>query len=121
MYQGYVHQLLRGVIEPLLLFLIAEVPMHGYQIMKEVERRSHGYFQAKESTVYSALRRLENKGLVLSSWQQGSSKQRKRSYVITGEGRQVLAEKLAEWQRFHLASSRVIGNDGLVLSTGISG
>jgi len=76
MSQSYVRQLLRGVVEPLLLFIIDELPMHGYEIAKELDRRSQGYFDLTASTIYSALRRLESRGLVLSSWQQVARKQR---------------------------------------------
>lgn len=108
MSQSHLEQLLRGVVEPLMLFIIGELPMHGYRIAKELERRSSGYFKLTESTVYSALRRLEREGLVLSSWQLVAKKQKRRCYELTEKGRQILAKKLAEWQRFSNATSKVI-------------
>jgi len=83
--------------------------MHGYRIVKELEKRSSGYFNLTESTVYSALRRLENEGLVLSSWQQVSGRQRRRYYELTEKGRQILAANLAEWRRFSDAASKIMG------------
>jgi Predicted transcriptional regulators len=109
MSQSYVRELLRGVVEPLLLFLIAELPMYGYQIIKELDRRSQGYFKFRESTIYSALRRLEGEGLVLSSWQQ-TQRQKRRCYELTEKGYQILTGKLGEWQTFHRAVSRVVGS-----------
>ena len=108
MSQSYVRQLLRGVVEPLLLFLIDELPMHGYEIARELDRRSQGYFDLAASTIYSALRRLESRGLVFSSWQQVARKQRRRYYALTEKGRQILAEELAQWQKFLGATDRVI-------------
>ena len=108
MTQSYVRQLLRGVVEPLLLFIIDELPMHGYEIARELDRRSQGYFDLAASTIYSALRRLESRGLVLSSWQQVARKQRRRYYELTEKGRQILAEELAQWQKFLGATDRVI-------------
>ncbi|MCJ7792048.1 MAG: PadR family transcriptional regulator [Dehalococcoidia bacterium] len=107
MSQSYVCQLLRGVVEPLLLFIIAELPIHGYELARELERRSEGYFNLTASTLYSALRRLESKGLVSSSWQL-VAKQRRRYYELTEKGRQILAEELAQWQKFLGATDRVI-------------
>ena len=107
MSQSYVCQLLRGVVEPLLLFIIGELPIHGYEIAKELERRSEGYFNLTASTLYSALRRLESRGLVLSSWQQ-ISRQKRRCYELTEKGRQILAEELAQWEQFLGATDRVI-------------
>jgi DNA-binding PadR family transcriptional regulator len=94
-------------VEILLLFIIGELPIHGYEIAKELERRSEGYFNLTASTLYSALRRLESKGLVSSSWQL-VAKQRRRYYELTEKGRQILAEELAQWQKFLGATDRVI-------------
>jgi len=107
MAQSYVRLLLRGVVEPLLLFIIGELPIHGYEIARELERRSEGYFDLTTSTLYSALRRLERRGLVLSSWQQ-ITKQKRRCYELTEKGRQILAEELAQWEQFLGATDRVI-------------
>jgi len=108
MSQAYVQALLKGTVEPLLLSVIAEFPVHGYQLIKDLERRSQGYFKFKASTVYSALRRLEKSGLVLSSWQQIAQKQRRRCYMLTDKGRQILDSKLGEWQDFYAAVSRIV-------------
>ena len=108
MSQSYVYQSLRGVVEPLLLFIIGELlPIHGYEIARELERRSEGYFSLTASTLYSALRRLESRGLVASTWQQ-ISKQRRRCYELTEKGRQILAEELAQCQKFLGATERII-------------
>ena len=90
-----------------MLFIIGELPIHGYEIARELERRSEGYFDLTASTLYSALRRLERRGLVLSSWQQ-ISRQKRRCYELTEKGRQILAEELAQWEQFLGATDRVI-------------
>ena len=54
----YIDQLLRGVVEPLMLHIIGELPSHGYHIAKEIERRSAGYLCLAASTIYTVLRRL---------------------------------------------------------------
>ncbi|MFP3880177.1 MAG: PadR family transcriptional regulator [Dehalococcoidia bacterium] len=105
--QSYVCQLLRGVVEPLLLFIIAELPVHGYEIARELERRSEGYFDLTASTIYSALRRLESRGLVSSSWQL-VARQKRRYYELTEKGRKILAEELTQWQKFLGATDKVI-------------
>ena len=107
----YLDQLLRGVVEPLMLFIIGELPIHGYHIGKEIERRSSGYFHLTASTVYSALRRLEEDGLVRSTWQTISGGPRRRYYQLTEKGREMLRQKLDEWERFSLAAGQVIATD----------
>src|SRR4030042_4777276 len=110
MSQSYVRELLRGTLEPLLLFLIAELPMYGYQLIKELDKRSQGYFRFEASTIYSALRRLEKNGLLLSWWEQVAQKQSRRCYELTEKGRRILNRELGEWQRFHGAISRVMSS-----------
>jgi len=104
----YVNLLLRGDVEPLMLFVIDELPSHGYSIAKEIERRSSGYLKLTASTVYSALRRLEADGLVLSTWQSVASSQRRRRYELTDKGKQLLKTQLSEWERFSVATERVV-------------
>jgi PadR family transcriptional regulator, regulatory protein PadR len=108
MSQTYLQQLLNGVVEPLVLFIISDLPIHGYRIARELEQRSNGYFKLTGSTVYSALRRLEKQGLVLSSWQQVAKKQKRRYYRLTEKGYRILAEKLSEWSKFSGATGQVI-------------
>ena len=108
MSQSYVRELLRGTVEPLLLFLISELPIHGYQIIKELESRSQGYFQVTGSTIYSALRRMEEEGMVLSYWQQVAHRQKRRYYVLTDSGRQFLDRKVMEWQKFYSAVEEIV-------------
>ncbi len=108
MAKSYVRLLLRGVVEPLLLFIIGELlPIHGYEIARELERRSEGYFDLTASTLYSALRRLERRGLVSSSWHY-IAKQKRRCYQLTEKGYQILAEELSQWEQFLGATDKVI-------------
>ena len=60
----YRKELLKGSTETLILSLLTEESMYGYQLVKEMEFRSSGYFQLKEGTLYPALHRLERDGLV---------------------------------------------------------
>ena len=106
-----IQQLIKGVTEPLLLYLIDEIPMYGYQIIKELERRTTGYFRLQGGTIYPMLRRLEARGLVISRWQQITERQRRRYYEITDKGRQFLADRLAEWKDFSTVVSALMRTD----------
>jgi len=77
---------MKGNIDSLLLSLIGQQPMYGYQIIKELERKSQGYFKFKEGTLYPALHRLEKSGLVAGKWQILSSGRQRRYYYITEKG-----------------------------------
>ena len=105
---NYGRELLKGNTDALLLYLINSQPMYGYQIIKELEKRSKGYFQFKEGTLYPALHRMEKDKLLRGKWQYLPNGQERRYYYITGRGQQVLAGKLATWQDFSTAVKMII-------------
>jgi DNA-binding PadR family transcriptional regulator len=99
--------MMKGNIDSLLLCLISQQPMYGYQIMRELDGRSHGYFRFKEGTLYPALHRLEKSGLVLGKWHTLPGGRQRRYYHITAKGRAALAEKTAQWQDFFVAMNLI--------------
>ncbi len=105
---GYRRELLKGSTETLLLSLLKQQPMYGYQIIKELEKRSQGYFRFKEGTLYPALHRLEVAGLARAKWERLPSGQERRYYYITDKGLRALKEKIAEWQGFSTAVTLVM-------------
>jgi DNA-binding PadR family transcriptional regulator len=82
--------------------------MYGYEIIKELERQSQGYFKFKEGTLYPALHRLERAGLILGKWQVLPSSRQRRYYYITSKGHSTLAEKRNQWQDFLAAMNLVL-------------
>ena len=105
---SYGRELLKGSTESLLLCLVNYQPMYGYQIIKELRKRSDGYFQFKEGTLYPALHRLEKAGLIQGKWQRLPSGQERRYYYITQRGQQALVERLATWQVFSAAVNLIM-------------
>lgn len=96
----YRRELLKGSTETLLLSLLADEPMYGYQLVKEMDRRSSGYFRFKEGTLYPALHRLQRDGLVDGRWEISPSGQNRRYYHMTARGRARLESMLQEWNLF---------------------
>ena len=101
-------ELVKGNIDSLLLSLIARQPMYGYQIIKELEKRSEGYFTFKEGTLYPILHRLEKAGLVTGKWQTLTGERHRKYYYITDKGQYRLAEKKNQWLDFFTAMNRII-------------
>lgn len=108
---NYESELLKGNTDSLLLYLINCHPTYGYEIIKELESRSSGYFQFKEGTLYPALHRLEKDKLVTARWQKLPNGQERRYYYITRKGQEVLAKRLAAWQDFSAAVKAIIETD----------
>ncbi len=106
-------ELIQGNSESLLLYLVGQQPMYGYQIIRELERRSEGYFKFKEGTLYPALHRLEKAGIIEGKWQTLSSGRQRRYYYITDKGRRILTEKMSQWRDFFAAMNLIIKPVGI--------
>lgn len=105
---GYHPDLLRGSTDILLLSLIDEMgSTYGYEMIKEIEKRSRGFFHCKEGTIYPALRKMENDGLTRGGWVELPNGQRRRYYKITAKGQEALAKKIAIWWDFTAAVNLV--------------
>ena len=102
------YELITTSTDSLLLGLLIEKPMYGYEIIKELKDRSRGYFNFKEGTLYPALHRMETSGLVAGKWQTLSSGQQRKYYHITEKGRIRLLEKRNQWRDFLSAMNLII-------------
>lgn len=96
-------ELVKGSFDSLILCLLDQQPMYGYQIIKELERKSEGYFRFKEGTLYPALHRLEQTGLIEGKWQMLPNGRQRRYYHITEKGLHSLEAKRSQcwisWRR----------------------
>lgn len=109
----YRRELLKGSTETLLLSLLTKEAMYGYQLVKEMDKRSSGYFRFKEGTLYPALHRLERDGVVDGKWETSTNGQDRRYYHITAKGRTRLEAMLKEWASFTRAVNLVAQTDGV--------
>jgi PadR family transcriptional regulator, regulatory protein PadR len=88
-----------GHLDMLLLAALRGRPLHGYAIIDEVRRASGNRFDYPEGTVYPALHRLEDSGLLSSRWGDVDGRHR-RVYELTTRGRKALDKHRSEWDRF---------------------
>jgi len=101
-------ELIKGSFDSLSLCLLDQQPMYGYQIIKELERKSEGYFRFKEGTLYPALHRLEQTGLIEGKWQMLPNGRQRRYYHITEKGLHSLEAKRSQWLDFLAAMNLII-------------
>jgi PadR family transcriptional regulator PadR len=99
---------LKGHLDLLLLSVLAAGPAHGYGVIRSLRQRSEGTFALPEGTVYPALHRLEEDGLLRSYWAEQEGR-RRRLYEITANGATVLSEMRQEWRRFANGVQAVVG------------
>jgi DNA-binding PadR family transcriptional regulator len=103
----------RGDVRAAVLTLLAEKPMHGYQIIREIEERSGGAWKPSPGSVYPTLQLLTDEGLVSASESDG-----RKTYALTEAGREVAGddERPAPWES---ATPRDSGRTGALPKAGI--
>jgi len=90
---------LKGNLDLLLLSVLSAGPAHGYAIISALRDRSGGAFDLPEGTIYPALHRLEDSGLLVSTWAEAGGR-RRRVYALTDEGVAALAAGQDDWRKF---------------------
>lgn len=93
-------QLLKGTTTLLVLGVLREAELHGYEIAKRIRERSGAVISPGEGWLYPALHRLEERGHLEATWRDGEAGPRRRYYRITGKGIDALDAQMREWERF---------------------
>jgi PadR family transcriptional regulator PadR len=101
-------ELLKGNTATVVLAILNEGPLHGYQIAKEMRRRSGDALELGQGVLYPILHRMEDRGLIAGEWQQSTGTPSRKRYVITDEGRSELKARRSEWDAFSRAMSMVL-------------
>jgi PadR family transcriptional regulator PadR len=102
-------EMLKGHLDAIVLAALESGPAHGYAIIEAIKTRSGGTFDLPEGTIYPALHRLEQAGLLSSSWTTPPSGRRRRVYALTKTGTARLAEGRKAWGRFARAVEASLG------------
>jgi PadR family transcriptional regulator, regulatory protein PadR len=90
-------EVLKGYVDTIILSLLYQVDMYGYELSKKVKEESNGLFELKEGTLYLAFKRLETNGYATSYWDDSHGGGRRKYYTISQTGTQYLREKKREW------------------------
>jgi DNA-binding PadR family transcriptional regulator len=96
----------------MLLAVLSDGPLHGYEATEELRRRSGGEFDLAEGTIYPALHRLESSSLLLSSWEVVAGR-RRRVYALSDSGRRAVIDRRASWRVFRSAVDAVFGAEAV--------
>src|SRR5436309_861133 len=89
----------QGTLDLLILKVVALSPVHGYAIAQRLEQVSRGVVQVPQGSLYPALHRLENRGLLAADWEETQSGREAKFYRLTRKGRTQLVTEAASWQR----------------------
>ena len=101
-------ELVKGTIMPIVLRLLQQREMYGYEIVKVVNERTGGRIEWKEGTLYPCLHRMEADGLAASVWRDAPSGKKRKYYRITRKGLAELKSRAEEWKEFARAMNTLL-------------
>lgn len=104
-------ELKRGTLEMILLKLLSERQMYGYELVSTLEARGGEAFQIKEGTLYPVLYRLENAGFVEARWETLERGVPRKYYRLTDAGAKELERLIQEWREFTIVVNRLLGKE----------
>lgn len=105
----YDREFLTGTVGVVLLSLLKERAMYGYEILQEAERRSASNFLMKEGTLYPALHQMERAGFLKSEWRASDSGRARKYYSLTVRGRRQAESKRRQWDAISAAMRAILG------------
>jgi PadR family transcriptional regulator, regulatory protein PadR len=98
----------QGTLDMLILKVVAVGPLHGYAIAQRLQEISRDALRPRQGTLYPALHRLENRGLLSASWKLSGTGREAKFYKITVAGRAALQDEEANWQRLSAAIALIL-------------
>ncbi|GMV05889.1 MAG: hypothetical protein AMXMBFR53_21660 [Gemmatimonadota bacterium] len=102
---------LRGTLDLLILKTLALEAMHGWGIAQRIQQLSGEALQVGQGSLYPALQRMEERGLIEGDWKEPAGARRARYYRLTPSGRRALGEEAASW-RNHVRAVELILDAG---------
>ena len=100
--------LVQGTLDLLILRIVANQPLHGWAISQRLRLVSNDVLQVQQGSLYPALHRLEQQGLIKADWGESENRRKAKYYALTRAGQKKLASEAANWARLSTAITRVI-------------
>jgi PadR family transcriptional regulator, regulatory protein PadR len=102
--------LLQGTLDLLILKTLEPGSMHGWGISLRIQAVSNEVLQVNQGSLYPALHRLEQQGLISSEWGASENNRQAKYYQLTRTGRKQLTEETKNWERLAEAVARILAN-----------
>ena len=102
--------LLKGTLDLIVLKILALEPLHGWGISKRIRQMSEGILDVHHGSLYPALYRLRDRGLIRSRWEVSEEDRRVKVYELTPKGRTELGEEQEGWRLFAAAVNEVLAD-----------
>ena len=106
----FYHQIIKGSIKFVILSILEGREMYGYGLIQTVNRKTKGFFEWRQSAVYTALHNMEKAGLIKSRWEPAGPSRKRKYYSLTAKGKKLLMANRTEWLAFSKNMNRLISN-----------
>jgi transcriptional regulator len=107
-------EMLQGTLDMLILRTLVMGPAHGHTIAQVIEHTSENALEVEQGSLYPALHRLEDRGLVSAKWGVSENNRRAKFYQLTAAGKRRLATETSRWRRMTRAIGLVLGDRSAV-------
>jgi PadR family transcriptional regulator PadR len=101
--------LLQGTLDMLVMRAVTDEPLHGYALVHRLKLISGGRLNVPQGSLYPALHRLENQGVLKAEWRDTPSGREAKFYRLTAKGRKRLESEVADWKELSAAIALVLG------------
>lgn len=101
-------ELLPGTLDLLILKAVSLGPQHGYGVLLRIEQISRGHLPVQQGTLYPALYRLEDRGLLATEWGTSENNRRAKFYSLTPAGRKQLRDERTSWEQMVVAMTAAL-------------
>lgn len=108
----------QGTLDLLILQIVSPGPLHGYAIAQRIQLISRDVLQVHQGSLYPALHRLENRGLLHAEWQESDTGRKAKFYRLTAAGRAQLDVEAASWNRLTKAVELILNSAGQAAGEG---
>ena len=98
----------QGTLDLLILKIVALGPVHGYAIAQRLQQVSRDVVQVPQGSLYPALHRLENRGLLIADWKESETGREAKFYSLTKKGLAQLESEAASWERLTQAIALIL-------------
>ncbi|MGE0042447.1 MAG: PadR family transcriptional regulator [Vicinamibacterales bacterium] len=100
---------LQGTLDLMVLRTLDTIgPLHGFGLARRIEQASGGTLALNQGTIYAALVRLQNRGLISAKWGTSENNRKAKFYALTRTGRRRLEDGVSAWERLSAVMGRIL-------------
>jgi len=105
----FYQQIIKGSVKFVILSMLEKQQMYGYGLIQTAYQKTKGFFQWRQSAVYTALGKMEKEGLIKSIWKPAGPSRKRKYYSLTTKGKELLIANRIEWLAFSKNMNKLIG------------